>query len=254
MRVTSPKSVPCATEATGYATSNHSPKMTPRQQHRQENLRDWEEAERHLDRLLALADSIKDGDQFLLVGPNASGKSLFRQLVGMRERRKGEKPPTMVHSSMALRTGSHAHMGGLGGMLRDRPDDATSNATLYLVGGAIHNCQQYIKDGTPSSLHLDEPEIGSGEELQASLGPWIRAKLDEFETKPVVTMITTHSRIIARGFRDWKLVDLGFRYKTVDGWLRRKITPLDPEELAKRARTLFLVIVERQEQNKGKDT
>lgn len=200
----------------------------------------WAKMDDHLDLLLLEAEKLKKGDKVLLVGPNASGKSFFRKLLS-RNKKLGDKVKH-VHASMALRTGSFPEMGALSSMLHDNDDDATSYSTISNVTKAIESCASYIKDGTTCSLHIDEPEIGFGAELQLGTGTWLRGMLEGMSHQPVLTMVTTHSAYVGEAFLDWKLLDLGFKYKTVEEWVKRKVTPANPVDVVELNRIMFSVI------------
>jgi hypothetical protein len=198
----------------------------------EENATAWEAAEEHLDRLLDAAKSLEPSSKIILVGPNASGKSLFRKLIN-----KGRKKPLcIVHASMQLRTESRPDMGALSSIAHDWPDNATSYSTLRALRMSINSVKENC------ALHIDEPEIGFSEELQAGAGTWLRKQLEALQPQPVITLITTHSREVARAFPDWKLIDLGWQFKTVDEWTSREIKPADPEAILEAGQILFSVI------------
>lgn len=225
--------------------------MNPREEYREEHKERWDAMEAHLDQLLELRKNVVAGDRILLVGRNASGKSLFRNLLNDPTLTVGGKKIKMVHSSMALRTGHFSSLGALSNMFGDNAEDATSDSSLKIMEAALRNCQRWLGEGSNCGLHIDEPEVGCSEELQLSIGPWLRKRLDELTPPPTVTMITTHSRRLAENFRDWKFIDTGFEYPDIDAWLNREVKPMDIEELQLNAHTLFLVIVERQEKGRA---
>lgn len=197
-----------------------------------ENTKEWDRLEDHLDEILDLAQNVKAGENIILVGPNASGKSLFRKLIN-----KNRKPPLyIVHASMQLRTESRPDMGALSNMGHDWPDDATSYSTIKVLKKSLAS----IKDNC--ALHIDEPEIGFSEELQKGTGTWLRTQIEGLKPQPVISIITTHSSAVAAAFQDWKLIDLGFKYKTVEEWINREIIPQDPETVMESARLFFSVI------------
>lgn len=197
----------------------------------EENSQAWEQAEAHLVKIIELGKSIQDGEKIILVGPNASGKSLFRRLI------KRAKPPVVMHASMQLRTESRPDLGGLGCFLRDYPDDATSYSTLRNVEKTIASVRENC------ILHIDEPEIGFSQELQKGTGKWLRDKLDNApDPQPLVTLITTHSTLVASAFLDWKLIDLGFQYQSVTEWINREITATDPDEIQEKNQIMFAVV------------
>jgi len=179
-----------------------------------------------------VAQSLVAGERIILVGPNASGKSLFRKLIN----RGRAKPWRVIHASMQLRTESRPDMGALSSIGHDWPDDATSQSTIHVIKKSL----QSVKEDCV--LHIDEPEIGFSDELQAGTAIWLRDRLDALAPQPVITLITTHSIPVASGFLDWRLIDLGFRFKTVEEWVTRKIEPVDPESVSATAKLVFSVI------------
>lgn len=199
------------------------------------NAAEWDRLEQHVDNIIDLARGVRPGEKIILVGPNCSGKSLFRKLINGRKRKRW----TIVHASMQLRTESRPDMGALSSMAHDFAEDATSQSTINVIKRSIASVKENCV------LHIDEPEIGFSEELQAGTAPWLRKQLDAMPIKPVVTIITTHSIPVASGFLDWKLIDLGFRYKTVSEWIHRPIEPMDPEQVETGGQLLFSVIQQR---------
>jgi len=208
----------------------------------EENSKEWEQLEDHMDQILDLAEGLQKGDKIILVGPNASGKSLFRKLLN-----RGRKDKlTVVHASMQLRTESRPDMGAFSSLAHDWPEDATSQSTIRVLKKSI----QSVKANC--ALHIDEPEIGFSEELQLGTGTWLRQKIEAIDPPPVMTIITTHSSAVASAFKDWRLIDLGFRFKTVEEWIKREIKPADPEAVENTARIMFSVIQTRI--NNGKNS
>jgi len=197
-----------------------------------ENAKEWDRLEAHLDRLIETAQNIQAGEKIILVGPNASGKSLFRKVIN-----KGRDPRlTVVHASMQLRTESRPDMGALSSLGHDFPDDATSQSTIRVLKKSIRSVKENCV------LHIDEPEIGFSEELQRGTGTWLRQQIEALKIPPVITLITTHSSLVASEFKNWRLIDLGFQYQTVEEWINRKIQPLDPELVETTAQIFFSVI------------
>ncbi len=210
-----------------------------------------EECEAQIDRLLSI--KIKRGDRLLVVGDNACGKSLFRDIAGQGFKVR----PMVVHASMALRTSNMSHMGGIAGMVRDSEWLATSHNTVFSLRKVIEMADPAkVKANSvgeasdkPVALCVDEPELGLGIAAQRGMVDWLLPRMEEHAAKRSFTMLVTHSPIFVRAFAEagWTFLDLSFvPYSTAEGWIGRQDTEiLDPETLEQRAGILFEVVRDR---------
>jgi hypothetical protein len=182
-----------------------------------------------LDALLDALDSIRlDGSITLMTGSNGSGKSLIRKELQL--------PPgkVVVHASMGLRTGQHAHMGGLGPLLRDTPWMATGENTLHAIRTAIRSCGDNF-------LCLDEIETGLGEELVLGLVKWLNDNLRSSISGSLGCLVITHSRLVVENLEHDAWISLD-GYRTPREWLDREVVAIDPEGWSAQQRLLFKAI------------
>jgi energy-coupling factor transporter ATP-binding protein EcfA2 len=162
-----------------------------------------------------------DGSISVLTGRNGSGKSLIRQQLSFRVKKQNNSE--LVHASMALRTGTHSHLGGLGVMLRDVEWSCTSINTLKCIRTALNS----IREGYAC---LDEIEIGCGEETIIGLVQWLNGNLRESIKGSLGCLIITHSRHVVSNldYDNWFNLD---GYETAEEWLNRELIPTDMEQL-----------------------
>ncbi len=132
----------------------------------------------------------------LVVGENASGKSLvFRMIAGLADRH-GILAMTL---SIRERTG-----GGLFAMAHmrramiygDEETSSTGAVSASVVKRGFDNMRE--RDG-PCILALDEPELGLSDGYAAALGELIGANAAEAGPMACGTIVVTHSRELARG-------------------------------------------------------
>ena len=131
----------------------------------------------------------------LVVGPNASGKSLLHRLmqgllsshgveamsVSIRERTGADEPGGMMRKAF---------------MFGDQTRDSTGNASVRVVRTGFGTLSDRK---SPSSLLLDEPEIGLSDGYAGALGELIgRRALDDMPNS-CGTLVVTHSRTLVRG-------------------------------------------------------
>ena len=172
-----------------------------------------------------------DGSISVLTGQNGTGKSLIRSQLNFRLK---EQKKNVVHSSMALRTGSHAHLGGLGVMLRDDDWNSTSYSTFSSIRTALKSIHG-------SYLCLDEIEIGCSAETTMGMTAWLNEHLPEALEGTMGCLVITHSPYVIQNlkFDHWFNLD---GYKTPEEWLNREIVPVDIEEYAKQQMEFFKYI------------
>jgi hypothetical protein len=134
----------------------------------------------------------------VLVGDNASGKSLLVRVLsaGLRE-----KDAMAVSVSIRERTGA-----GLGEMARmaqafmfgDEGDQSTGATSIQVVQNALENNLDR-KDGC--LLILDEPEMGLAEGYSHALGQYIAQQSKTMPRKCGGVIVVTHSRALVRGVK-----------------------------------------------------
>ena len=193
--------------------------------------------EDRVDKVLVTVDAIpQDGSVCILTGRNGSGKSLLRKQMNFRL----PEGARVIHTSMDLRTGSHAHMGGLAGMVRDMDWIATSNNTFGSINTAINTVSE-----TKNYLFLDEIEIGCGLEVVAGLVDWLNENLRKRIKGTLGCTIITHSPYVVENldFDHWFNLD---GYETPDEWINREVIPVDMEAWKEDQLEFFKVVRDRQ--------
>lgn len=158
----------------------------------------------------------------LLTGKNSSGKSLIRDQLRVRVKKK--LGGTVVHASQELRTGSNPEMGALSSMARDLPWLPTSLTTIHHIQMSCRSA----RDGKHMFV-IDEPEIGCGEETVVALCKWLN---EEILTQKFAggLLIITHNRYMVENLNCKHFFNLD-GYKTKEEWLNRKIRPTNLKEL-----------------------
>jgi len=166
--------------------------------------------------------SVTDGDPrvLLIVGENASGKSLAFRLLAQVAQSEGILPVTI---SIRERTG-----GGTHGMERmrqammfgDEIERSTGANSASVVARGFSNAERE----QPAILGLDEPEIGLSEGYAEALGEMIGSNALKLGGMCCGVMVVTHSRRLARGLRaglgnDPTLVTMSATPLTMDDWL-----------------------------------
>ena len=199
-------------------------------------------AQEQYDRILKTFDAIPlDGSISVLTGRNGSGKSLIRQQLTLRAKKLGK---TVVHSSMALRTGTHSHLGGLGCLVRDAPDSPTSYETFRSI-------QQAIRSIDGAYLCLDEIEIGCARETVMGLVGWLNEHLRAGVEGSLGCLVITHSEFVIKNLEHDNFFSLD-GYNTEEEWVNRDIIPTDMEALGNDSRELFRFVSDRTREKKEK--
>ena len=137
-----------------------------------------------------------DGDPrlVLIVGENASGKSLAFRLLAQIAGRHGMKPVTL---SIRERTGVGTQ--GMESMRRafiygDEGENSTGATSAKVVQSGFFN----VNGDKPAILGLDEPEIFSDGYAEA-LGEYIGRSATGMPASSCGVMVVTHSRRLAEG-------------------------------------------------------
>jgi hypothetical protein len=200
--------------------------------------------EEQYDRIVEVFEAIPlDGSVSVLTGRNGSGKSLIRQQLNFRVRKK-EKGKSVAHASMQQRTGGHAHMGALASMFRDTDWNPTSLNTLNFLDSAIGYAENY-----GGYLVLDEIEMGCSEETLRGIVLWLNEHLRPRIKGTMGCMVITHSRCVVEclDFDHWFNLD-GF--DTPEAWMARRMKPADLEKLKKDSLDLFRYVQSKMEKKK----
>jgi len=171
-----------------------------------------------------------DGTISVLTGRNGSGKSLIRSQLGGRTR-KDHDGKCVVHTSMALRTGTHSNMGGLGCMVRDVDWNPTSYETLKSIQTAIRSIRG-------NYLSLDEIEIGCARETVMGIVKWLNKNLRKGIKDSLGCLVITHSEYVVENLDYDQFFNLD-GFETAEEWISREVKPTNLDELEKDSRELF---------------
>lgn len=192
--------------------------------------------DKHITRIIKIAESIQPNRLTILTGSNGNGKSFIRKLMNSK---MGEKFPDknirrlITEISMQKRTDvNNPLMGtGLGFIFFDDPQLPTSISTYNLIDSLLYNCVNFENKNDRSYIVIDEPEIGMADESQLGIALFLKGKMPEILENSLGIMIITHSKFIVRELKD----NADFFYTdydmTADEWLEKDIVPTDFEDL-----------------------
>lgn len=200
--------------------------------------KDWN---KHIDRLIEIAESIELGKLTILTGSNGAGKSVIRKILPTRIQKKlGKDSPERLVSSLSFmsRAGLSSTIGI--NFLRDTEWTSTGDNTVHLLKSIINHEKRFIV--------LDEVELGMGEELQLAVANYINSVKDEVLKKSYGLLVITHSRIIANTLKEDAFFNID-GFNTKKEWLNRKVVPTDLDQFQKDCDDLFVAIRDRSEKN-----
>lgn len=143
-----------------------------------------------------------EGRAAVIVGPNASGKSLFfRVLTAAAHRSK----VLAVTVSIRERTGAGTlEMAGLRRMFMfgDESEQSTGATSLSAAIKAFNTVDAHAGEGKPTLLLLDEPEQGLSEDYAAAMGTWLAQKANALVHPHALGLVlVSHSRALVRAFQ-----------------------------------------------------
>jgi predicted ATPase len=164
-----------------------------------------------------------DGRLLVVVGENASGKSMLFRVISAHAKR--DYKITGVTISIRERTGAGAHeMGGMRRMMMfgDENEQSTGATSVSVIETGFLNAAK-DEDGK-RMLMLDEPEIGLSDGYARALGELIGLRTIEGRYKHHGVVVVTHNRSLVsgllKGFEAWPaFVHLGQETTDLQGWL-----------------------------------
>lgn len=140
---------------------------------------------------LTLVPGDADCGVFVLVGDNASGKSLFVRLLASRLNVDKIEP---LQVSMRYRTASGMHRIFMFG---SDEDESTGAVSLHAVKGGMRTCQERLE---PTWLMLDEPDIGLAEGYCLALGEYLARFGNDLDGNGKKALgLVTHSKPLVQG-------------------------------------------------------
>jgi len=162
----------------------------------------------------------------LVVGENASGKSILRRIVSQSCKNKKIE---CLRISMEGRQNTYAGL-GLSFIYGNEEYISTGHNSACTVVNGIYNCK---KRERAHVMFWDEPDLGLSENGAAGVGVAIAAFVKD---KPKLTraiFVCTHSRALVRQLEGCKphFLYFGDAPKTLQEWLNEPIVPRDLREL-----------------------
>lgn len=170
----------------------------------------------------------------VVVGPNASGKSIFRRLAGEECRKAGVE---FISLSMEKRSGGGVVNAFIYG---DESWESTGLLSARTVTTGISTCQSREKDHV---IFWDEPDTGMSDEMAAAAG---KAILNFVLKKPKRTraiFVVSHNRYLLRKLAAAKphFVCLGdpLACSSLEEWVSRPVEPADLGQALEEGSALF---------------
>ncbi len=140
---------------------------------------------------LTLEPGDPESGVFLLVGDNASGKSLFVRLLATWLNEDKVEP---LQVSMKYRTSSGMHRVFMFG---DDSTESTGAVSMHAIQGGLNTCQSRLD---PTWLMLDEPDIGLAEGYCLALGEYLARFGNDLSGDGRKALgVVTHSKPLIQG-------------------------------------------------------
>ena len=174
----------------------------------------------------------------LVLGHNASGKSLYRRIVQLLCRNAKIE---CLAPSMEVRTSPG--MGRAFVYSGSEDVDSTGALSASSILSGISTCQGRTEDHV---LFLDEPDIGLSDEYAAGAGQTIAEFIRNISPRTKAVFVVTHSRALVRELMplDPHYVHLGEESApaTLEDWINRPITPKSLSELKDRGHAMYMEV------------
>lgn len=204
----------------------------------------------HIDKILDVIESIKEGRLTVLVGKNGTGKSLIRKQLNVKLMKKYNSRRNMVrHVSQQLRTELRSDMGALACIGMDSPTEPTSMASYDCLQQIIN----YNMDEKKYYIVLDEVEIGMSEESIRGMLLYLDTQIPSWLEKTLGILVITHSctmteHLVKNYDCDFFNLDYNSVSQDFEAWKNREIIPTDFNWLSEWSSALFSRVNERSEQ------
>ena len=134
----------------------------------------------------------------VVVGGNATGKSLYVRVLSSRASNKEVLP---ISISIRERTGAGtSDMAGMRRMMMfgDESEQSTGATSVETVRRGFSNLAEHAKE-RQALLILDEPEMGLSEDYAAAMGQWLAWQARDLATpNEMGVVVVTHSRALVR--------------------------------------------------------
>lgn len=204
----------------------------------------------HIDRIIEVAESIEPNKVTILTGGNASGKSVVRKLLNARLADKLGKESATSSVSMELRTSGNSGLLGTGldHMYSDNPWESTGEHTVYLVKGLLKsNVSEKMAETNKRYIVIDELETGLSKEALLGMCQMLESEMERILKNSYGILLITHSDEVVRNLKHDSFINI--EGLTEEEWLNREVEPVEPEDIEKWSRALYLGIRNRQKKN-----
>jgi hypothetical protein len=172
----------------------------------------------------------------LVVGENATGKSLMRRVVCQAARQAGHEPMPVSMQGRTMPDWSRAFVYG------DESSKSTGQISIHTVITGIRTCK------SRANTHIvfwDEPDLGLSDSWSAGVGIALREFANDMPANTVAAFVVTHNKVLVRRLAaaNPHYVALGASAPpSVEAWLAHEPLPRDIAELGKESHELFLQI------------
>jgi hypothetical protein len=179
--------------------------------------------------------SLGRGNLVVLVGDNATGKSIFRRVWCMVCKDMG-----IENIPLSMEGRQSQYMGAM--VYGDENSRSTGENSAHTVLIGIKTCRSRTQ---PHQIFWDEPDIGLSDDWAAGMGQEIRAFAEDLPTHTKAVVVVTHRRALLR-----ELLPANPHYvamgagapPTLEEWINRPITPRPLEELGEISHRTFRAI------------
>lgn len=203
----------------------------------------WSLKRRVCDELKIRWQPSKGAKLCLIVGENASGKSLFRRIVHgwcAKDAKEGASRGKVEMIGLSMEGRAGGGMGVMRGMVYgDESWNATGVNTGHLVTTAIKTAMGRT---SPNVVFWDEPDTGLSDEYAADAGRRIAEFAPKAPEHTIGCFVVTHRKALIQQLLIAKPHILFFGANapaTIEEYLTRPVVPADLEELYERGITLF---------------
>ena len=172
----------------------------------------------------------------LVLGPNATGKSLLRRLAGAACKAKHIE---FMPISMEFRTGQQFGVGRAFVYGGTEMENSTGENSSRSVVGGIRTCRAREN---PHVIFWDEPDIGLSDGYARGMGRAIAALAQDTPEHTVAAFVVTHRKALVRELLavNPHVVFTGDESAaSLDEWLARDEEPMDIEALPKRSNSTY---------------
>lgn len=203
--------------------------------------------DKQIDTIFEAAKKVQLNQVTVLTGMNGSGKSLVRKLLSSFLSKRNDAEIKVCSVSMESRSQLKHDFAALKAVGIDDPEAPTGCETVKNIRRIVN----YASDqSTPRFIVIDEPEIGMGEELVASLVNELHKLFHPLPSNCIGVMLITHNRYIVRNLKS-KFVNMEGMLRSE--WLERKIVPTDIAKFEDDSLGLWRRINNRMEENRIKE-